>query len=154
MEQYKVLFQIKSLQKIIFKKFLCNNNKYNVNKEFLPTPTQMQIIAYIMAHENEEIYQKDLENVLKLTRATVSGVLQTMEKNSLIERVVDSNDTRGKKIILNKEAEEIFKKNKIKLDKVEKILKKDIDKDSLETFFKVIIKMKENAESYDVITLE
>ena len=95
MEEYKVLFQIKSLQKIIFKKFLCNNNKYNVNKEFLPTPTQMQIIAYIMAHENEEIYQKDLENVLKLTRATVSGVLQTMEKNSLIERVVDSNDTRG-----------------------------------------------------------
>ena len=107
-----------------------------------------------MAHENEEIYQKNLENVLKLTRATVSGVLQTMEKNSLIERVVDSNDTRGKKIILNKEAEEIFKKNKIKLDKVEEILKKDIDKDSLETFFKVIIKMKENAESYDIITLE
>ena len=139
---------------IIFKKFLCNNNKYNVNKEFLPTPTQMQIIAYIMAHENEEIYQKNLENVLKLTRATVSGVLQTMEKNSLIERVVDSNDTRGKKIILNKEAEEVFKKNKIKLDKVEEILKKDIDKDSLETFFKVIIKMKENAESYDIITLE
>ena len=55
---------------------------------------------------------------------------------------------------MNKEAEEIFKKNKIKLDKVEEILKKDIDKDSLETFFKVIIKMKENAESYDVITLE
>lgn len=72
------------------------------------TPTQMQIIEYILEHDGSCVYQKDLENVLKLRRATVSGVLQTMEKNDFIERVIDKNDTRVKKIILNKKTSKIF----------------------------------------------
>ena len=67
----------------------------------LPTPTQMQIIEYILNHTSEDIYQRDLEDILNLRRATVSGVLHTMEKNNLIRRVTDNEDTRSKKILVS-----------------------------------------------------
>ena len=40
------------------------------------------IIEYILDTDNKEVNQNELENVLKLRRATVSGVLQTMEKTT------------------------------------------------------------------------
>ena len=40
----------------------------------------MRIIAYIF-NKNGSIYQRDLERDLNLRRATLSGILNTMEKN-------------------------------------------------------------------------
>ena len=152
MKSHETLYKIRSLEKMIIRLFIdekefipeqCNLKK---QKKF-PTPTQMQIIAYILKHKNEDIYQRDLENVLKLRRATVSGVLKTMEKNGFIIRITDKEDTRIKKIILNKNAEEIFEKGEKKLDELEKIVIKDISKTDLEIFSNVIDKMKENIEN-------
>ena len=85
-----------------------------IEKLSKPTPTQMQIMDYFLDNNKKEIFQKDLEDILHLRRATVSGVLQTMEKNKLIQRVTDEEDTRIKKIILNKKAKKIFEKKCIK----------------------------------------
>ena len=121
MKSHETLYKIRSLEKMIIRLFIdekefipeqCNLKKQKI----FPTPTQMQIIAYILKHKNEDIYQRDLENVLKLRRATVSGVLKTMEKNGFITRITDKEDTRIKKIILNKNAEEIV--NMIPLDRI------------------------------------
>ena len=110
------------------------------------TPTQMQIIEYILEHDGSCVYQKDLENVLKLRRATVSGVLQTMEKNGFIERVIDKNDTRVKKIILNKKTSKIFYERLEKIKTMENNIKKGISQEELETFFRVILKMQHNIQ--------
>ena len=152
MKSHETLYKIRSLEKMIIRLFIdekefipeqCNLK----NQKIFPTPTQMQIIAYILKHKNEDIYQRDLENVLKLRRATVSGVLKTMEKNGFIIRITDKEDTRIKKIILNKNAEEIFEKSEKKLDELEKIVIKDISKTDLKIFSNVIDKMKENIEN-------
>ena len=152
MKSHETLYKIRSLEKMIIRLFIdekefipeqCNLKKHKI----FTTPTQMQIIAYILKHKNEDIYQRDLENVLKLRRATVSGVLKTMEKNGFIIRITDKEDTRIKKIILNKNAEEIFEKGEKKLDELEKIIIKDISKTDLKIFSNVIDKMKENIEN-------
>ena len=92
------MYQIKTLDKMIFRK-ICSREDMLRAKDALinktMTPTQMQIIEYILEHDGSCVYQKDLENVLKLRRATVSGVLQTMEKNDFIERVIDNKDKYG-----------------------------------------------------------
>lgn len=145
MKDKKVLYQIKTLEKLIARSF-CHDTRYcqlNV-KKFYPTPTQMQIIEYILEHFDEDIYQKDLEDVLNLRRATVSGVLQTMEKNNLIKRVANVQDARTKKIILNEKAKEMFLYNKQKLDNIEDVIVKDIDDSDLQVFFNVLDKMKQN----------
>lgn len=145
MKKYNILYQIKTLEKMIFRKFIKNNSlNKNIDKLTPSTPTQLQIISYIIENPNSDIYQKDLENILNLRRATVSGVLQTMEKNNLIERIVDEHDTRTKKIILKEEVRKDFLKHKNTVTNLEKEIIKNIDEKDLETFSKVIAIMKEN----------
>ena len=131
-----VLKEMLSLEKIIFRKIHPNQMKS------MPTPTQMQIIGYVLRNKNDT-YQKDLEEILNLRRATISGVLHTMEKNNLIKRV-SSEDKRVKKIILSEKVNKIYSKHLEDFKVLEKKLIKDIPKEDLEIFLKVIIKMKEN----------
>lgn len=151
MERTKLLYKIKNLDKIIVRKLLSN---FDVeNEEFFapPTPTQMQIIEYIIKHMEENVYQRDLETVLNLRRATVSGVLQTMEKNKLIERVIDTEDTRAKKIMLNEKAKKIFIDSRKKLENLERIIAEGIPEEEIEIFYKVIEKMEENIQNHNLI---
>lgn len=140
-----VLYQLKSLEKMIFRLIIKDNDKKNF--ELIPTPTQMEILEYVLEHNSENIYQKDLENVLNLRRATVSGVLQTMEKNNLIERITDSIDTRTKRIILTEKSKEVFAERKEKLEDIEKVITRNISKEELEVFFKVTETMKTNIKN-------
>lgn len=142
----EILLEIKSLHKLVVRKIIADGN--SKQRDFMinpPTPTQMQIMDYLIKHE--EVYQKDLEKVLNLRRATVSGVLHTMEKNNLITRVVSSSDTRVKKVLLNDNAKEFFDMNKKKLDEIKEVAIKDISPSELEECMKTITKMKENLKN-------
>ena len=141
-ETDNILFKIKSLNKSIV------NSLFNGQIVFIP-PTQVEIIEYILNSKSEKIYQKDLENVLHSRRATISSVLMTMEKNSLIRRVTDNNDLRSKQIILNDSAKEIFLNAKKRIIEINNILTKDLTNDEIELFLDMINKMKNNIESYN-----
>jgi DNA-binding MarR family transcriptional regulator len=143
MDDNKILNEIKLLDKMIFRELVSNNGIKNKENQ-LPTPTQIQIIEYILDNKNKDIYQKDLEKVLNLRRATVSGVLHTMEKNGLIKRITDESDTRTKKIILNDKIPKRFNDCSKKIKKIENKIIKDISDKDLKVFLKVISKMKEN----------
>ena len=97
-----------------------------------------------MEHKEDEIFQKDLEDVLNLRRATVSGVLQTMEKNNLIERVSCLTDARIKKIILNPKAEVMFKEKEKFMQEFETVVVRGISEEELKIFSNVLKKMKQN----------
>ena len=144
MKADSLLFEIKALEQEIFR-YIMGHIKMSEGKK-IPTPTQMQIVAYILKHANTDIYQRDLENVLQLRRATVSGVLQTMEKNHLIERLVDENDTRSKKIILNPNVISSFEGHFAKIKQMEQIMVEGLTNEEIEVFRKVIGQMKENIE--------
>ena len=151
MKKNNLLYQIKSLEKMIVRNLLGDNEiekrEEQANVMQLPTPTQMQIIEYILNHTSEDIYQRDLEDILNLRRATVSGVLHTMEKNNLIRRVTDNEDTRSKKILLNNKAKEIFLQNQKKMGKTEQTITQNIPKEDLEVFSRVIQMMKNNMKN-------
>ena len=144
MVENKVLYQIKSLDILVFRKICSIYDKNKKEKSIKATPTQMQILAYILKCVNKDIYQKDLEDVLNLRRATVSGVLQTMEKNELIKRITDNKDTRSKKIILQKKAINIFNTYKKLMIEMENKIVQNISEEEIGVFCKVINKMKEN----------
>ena len=145
----RVLYQIKTLDKLIFRTLMGDvgfdeKRIEEIKKNKVITPTQMYIISYILKSPEGEVEQKDLEKVLNLRRATVSGVLHTMEKNDLIVRITNELDTRKKKIRLNSKAEEIFCENRKNFEKLEKIVRRDIEEEDLEVFFRVVEKMKQN----------
>ncbi len=143
MEKAKILYKLKSLEKAIIRAIIKEVDVSNVS---CLTPTQMQIIGYII--EKKDVYQKDLEDVLNLRRATVSGVLQTMEKNNLIRREISNNDGRSRKILLNNNTKNIYLKNRERLDIVENIIKRDIGNNDLMIFSNVIEKMNNNLNEY------
>ena len=142
MKDNKLLYQIKELEKYIV--LFLTKDRYDCQNIKTPTPTQIMIVNYIISHDKNNVYQRDLEKELNLTRATLSGVLKTMERNKIITRVIDINDARSKKIILNSKYEEIFKNSQKKLTETEKILTKNIDSKELVVFNNVLNKMKEN----------
>lgn len=149
MKEEKILYKLKSIEKTIVRIIIQNDGslKENMDNNTLPTPTQMQIMEYILEHKNDSIYQKDLEKILNLRRATVSGVLKTMEKNGLVERKKDSGDARNKKIILNSKAEEMFLKREKELLELEKVILKDITDNELDNFLIVLDKIKLNLKN-------
>ncbi len=146
-----ILYEVKQLEKVIFRNIVCTQSLDN--KQNIIPPTQMQIMAYMLNNVDKDIYQKDLERVLHLRRATVSGVLKTMEKNNLIDRIKNEDDIRGKKIILNDKAKNIFKEGKKKIKELEKIAVKDISKEDMNIFLNVISKMKSNIEESEEINV-
>ena len=137
----KVLLKIKTLHKLVMRDFLKTKDIYKTKRS---TPTQIQIMYYLINHQKEKVYQKDLEKILNLKRATISGVLQTMEKNNLIERITSKEDTRVKQIILNKQTKTIFEENKKRFHDLEKAITKNISKKELENFLNTLDKMINN----------
>lgn len=108
------------------------------------TTTQIQIMEYIISRPKKCALQKEFEKVLGLSRATVSSVLITMEKNGLIVRITDNTDNRTKKIVLSNNAQRVFNSSKEKIKKIEDICLKDITEKDLNTFINVLSKMTEN----------
>ena len=72
-----VLYKIKDLDLRILRMFQSDGNKLCDRL----TPSQIRIITYLC--ENKVLYQKDIEKNLNLSRATISGILSTMEKNNI-----------------------------------------------------------------------
>lgn len=141
-----LLFQVKNLEKTILRKLSPDEleKKYISDIEKRPTPTQMQIVGYILDNIDREIYQKDLEDCLNLRRATISDVLQRMEKNGVIKREIDSNDTRTKKILLTQKSRTFFESGRNRMKELENIAIRNISHEELKTFSNVINKMIEN----------
>ena len=141
MEKKSILYQINLLNKLLVRNFLIDD-KNNIISGI--TPTQMQIIEYILEKSDKDIYQKDLEDVLNLRRATVSGVLKTMEKNELIKRIEHGDDARTKKIVLNDKTYQLFLNGKKKIKSIEKVLLNNITKEDLSVVYRVLNSMNEN----------
>ncbi len=136
----KIIFQIKKIENLLTRMVI----KYAGVPKNIPTSTQMQIMAYILHNSNKNIYQKDLEKVLNLRRATVSGVLQTMENNNLITRVTSEEDLRIKRIVLNESTKKSFLSHEEKMKQIEKLMTKDISKEELKVFMDVLKKIENN----------
>lgn len=146
MKDKNILFKVKSLEKTIIRNLAADEfEKKNISDtEKIPTPTQMQIVGYILDNEEKQVYQRDLEEKLNLRRATISDVLQRMEKKGLIIRKIDLNDTRSKRILLTDRAKKFFEFAQKRMRQLEKIAIKNITDEELRIFSNVINKMIQN----------
>lgn len=149
MEDNNIFFKIRRLGLAILKNLthLEDDNSEIKKFNYPPKPTQLKIIEYVLKNRNkEDFYQKDIEEALKLSKATVSDVIGRMEKNGLIERQINPNDNRSKKIILKEEAKRTFEKYIIILENLEKKACKNITNEEMKNFLNVIEKITKNLD--------
>lgn len=72
------------------------------------TGMQRWILIYLKKQGEKEIYQKDIEQEFRVSRATASNMLQLMERKGLITRETASCDARQKKLMLTPEARKLL----------------------------------------------
>ncbi|CCZ89136.1 transcriptional regulator MarR family [Coprobacillus sp. CAG:605] len=116
------------------------NNKYAMNI----SPIQVRIVKYLVKQNNKAILQKDMEYIFNIRRSTVSGVIKTMEKNNIIIRENVKDDNKSKEIKLTNEV--YLRANDLvrKLRELDLELLKDINKEDLEVFMRVLKNIQDN----------
>ena len=81
-----------------------------------------------------------------MRRSTVTGVLQSMERNGYIIREKVPYDARLKKIILTEKAINLYNHVMQEIEKFEKRITKNVSEEELEVFIQVLNKFKKNLE--------
>lgn len=104
-------------------------------------------INYFYENRYRDIFQKDFEGKFSIRRSTASNILKLMEKNGYIKRVSVESDARLKKIVLTDKAVSVHKKICEDIAEREKRLRTGIDEEELNTFFRVMEKLKKNMEN-------
>jgi len=69
--------------------------------------TNAQILSYLATHEDENIFQRDIEETFAIRRSTVSKIVQLMEAKGLILREAVDHDARLKRLRLTDKARKI-----------------------------------------------
>ena len=138
MKERKILFEIKMLDNMIDRKILGNVKKHAL------THTQARVLKYLYNNQGKKVYQTDIEKEVGVRRSTVSGVLDTMERNNLIIRKSSSLDARKKEIALTESSLNKHKEIVKKISDFEEVLLDGISKEEIHVFIKVIDKIKRN----------
>ena len=104
------------------------------------------ILGYLADHENEEIYQKDIEKYFGICRSAVTNIIQTLEKKGYICRASVANDARLKKVMLTEKGRENHEKLGEIFQKMDAQLEEGITEEEFHAFMHVIDKVYYNME--------
>lgn len=111
--------------------------------------TQMQIVTYLFKHENEEICQKDLEAETHLKKASITGALDSLEDEGLIERIQSSEDKRRNIIKVTEKAEKERQNIVCSYNKVNKAILKNLTDQQIQQFLSILSVMNKNLDEGD-----
>lgn len=108
------------------------------------SPVQIWVVRYLYEHKGQEICQRDLERDFNITRSTVTGILQLMEKKGYILRVSVPSDARLKKILLTEKGEKLYHDVRDHVQSMENFLVKGMTKEEVEQLLFLLGKIKQN----------
>ena len=133
---------LRCLQRLIHQKV----EVFKVESKDDLTLVQAHTLRYLDEHKEEDVFQRDIEKVLNVRRSTCTEILNVLERDGYIERHSVNSDKRLKKLVLTAKTKELHLTISKNVERLEALLKKDINEEELEIFFKVIDKMKQNVK--------
>ncbi len=122
------------------------HRKYELKKEQQSeklTQVQVHVLMYIHRHDGQ-VFQKDIEQHLKVRRSTASQILNVLERESYVERMRLDSDARMKEIVVTDKTLALIDSMERHMKETESMLRVNISDNDMETFFKVIDQIKEN----------
>lgn len=107
------------------------------------THVQARVLFYLewMEEEKKDVYQKNIEEFLSVSKSTASELISNLENNEYISRIKLENDGRLRKIVL---LDKGYQTNKIigkTIHDFEEKLQGKLTKEELENFFKIVDKL-------------
>lgn len=109
-----------------------------------PTRMQCATMRYLRAHQEEDVFQKDLEVTFSASAATVTNILKVMEKEGLIRRVPMPNDARLKKIEMTEKGCIIDTAARTQVSRLEDGMKKGFTEEEFARFREYLDRITQN----------
>lgn len=113
------------------------------------TGMQGWIMGYLYDNRDRDIFQRDIQTQFSVSRSTVTGILQTMEKKGLIVRESVDWDARLKRLSLTQKAMQYHEKVMCGIHRTEELLSAMLTDEERETFLKLCRKLKQGIETLE-----
>ena len=110
------------------------------------TFVQTRTIGYLIANQDHDVFQRDLEKELRIRRSTASEILNVLERDGYLYRASAQQDARLKKLVLTEKALQLNQKMTENIDRMEALLSQSISQQDQEHFFSVLDQIKKNLE--------
>lgn len=108
------------------------------------TRMQCATLHYLKSHEDEDVFQKDLEMAFSISGATATNILKVMEKDDLIQRIPMEKDARLKKLAMTPKGayfNEVASENVLRL---EQGMKKGFTEEEITIFREYLRRLTQN----------
>jgi len=116
-------------------------------KGLIPEITQSYIDLEILgsiSQGNEFCYQRNLEDIIGISHASIINILKKMESKGLIMRSTTDDNKRDKIVSMTPKGEEVLAWHLDRMERYEKIMYAGISEEELELHSKITWKMSEN----------
>lgn len=100
--------------------------------------TREQFILLMKLHEQDGRIQNDLAMITERNKASLTRLINTMEKKNLVARIPSKTDKRINCIHLTKHGRKTFKMTRPIINQITKEIQKGIRKDEIQTVIKVM----------------
>lgn len=113
------------------------------------TKSQLDILNYLDQHPDQMTCQKDLQNYLHVSNATINGLVNRLEQNGYIYRITNSEDKRMVSIHPTEKANQIKDLFLTTIYNLEQKMMAHIALDKQEELVNLLEQMIQNIESED-----
>ena len=110
------------------------------------TPVQCIIIEYLGCRPNRCATQKEIEQHLRVRHPTVSGIIDTMERNGLVERVANPRDKRTKTLVLTGQGQTLSARCNAIMSELDNRLASDLGTENVERLHQLFGVMEQTLE--------
>ncbi len=135
--------EIRSLQNLISRQL--DGFTASLGEDLVSGPN-LFILKYLVANQDKDVFQCDLEKVLSVTKSTCSKVLTTMQQKGLIERSGVA-DARYKKITVTQKGKNLVEKCDKFIYAHDESLVKGLSEEQIQTFLFCIDTIKANIQN-------
>ena len=140
--QRRIGYEIREIQQMIHQKMEQIRHENDCELTFVQTRT----IGYLIANQDHDVFQRDLEKELRIRRSTASEILNVLERDGYLYRASAQQDARLKKLVLTEKALQLNQKMTENIDRMEALLSQSISQQDQEHFFSVLDQIKKNLE--------
>lgn len=111
------------------------------------TTIQSRILGHIHMEEmkGNAVFQRDIEEIFRIKRSSVTSVLQLLEKKGYIQRESVQGDARLKKLLLTDEGRRIRECTMHKLENVEKEMRNLFTEEEFQAFLNYMSRIDQKA---------
>lgn len=103
---------------------------------------QGQMMGYIFENQDKGVIQKDLADHFNRTGASITSMLQGLERKGYVKRVIPEGNERQKKIYLLKKGTDLVEEFNEIFQGVEKRITQGLTEEESESFMQLLIKVK------------